>query len=69
MIRLGADMGIFQSLSESKQPLSDSGIAKETGADPALVCKKEFVVTVLHSLPDIGFDASPFPLHPLTGAR
>ena len=39
MIRLAADMGIFQVLSKSEQPVNDLTLARETGADVVLVCK------------------------------
>ncbi|KAL6883100.1 hypothetical protein HDV57DRAFT_495414 [Trichoderma longibrachiatum] len=39
LIRIGGDLGIFKSLSESKTPLSSAELAKPTMADPTLVSR------------------------------
>ncbi|KAK1244392.1 hypothetical protein MKX07_003191 [Trichoderma sp. CBMAI-0711] len=39
LIKIGGDLGIFKSLSESKTPLSSTDLAKPTMADPSLVSR------------------------------
>lgn len=39
MVRLAADMGIFQAMSMSEHPVNDIDIAEQIKVDPALVCK------------------------------
>ncbi|KAM7194538.1 hypothetical protein V8F20_007894 [Naviculisporaceae sp. PSN 640] len=57
LVKLAIDLGVFESLSASKAPLSSAELAKPTGADPALVYRVVRYLVANRLVAEVGPDS------------